>query len=279
MPSGRQLRKNYKHYRIVNRIATSSFPVYNEITMKKIQKIAAFVLGAILLVFLAFSAWASFPAPPGEASYSALESGGLVTAVQMPGWIIFSPAVSQPETGLIFYPGGNVDFRAYSPLLWKIAQAGYVVVVPDMPFNLAVFSPNKANQIISAYPQITTWAIGGHSLGGAMAARFALENPAAVKGLVLWASYPAASDDLSQYDLLVTSIYATNDGLTSGADIEASRALLPTSTVFVEIEGGNHAQFGDYGMQKGDKAATITAAEQWNQVIASTLALMEKIAP
>jgi dienelactone hydrolase len=279
MPSGRLPQKNCEHYRIVNRIATSPFPVYNEITMKKYQKIAVYILGSLMLAFLVFSAWTSFPAPPGEASFSALESGGLVTAVQMPGWIIYSPEAVQPETGLIFYPGGNVDFRAYSPLLWKIAQAGYVVMVPDMPFNLAVFSPNKANQIISAYPQITSWVIGGHSLGGAMAARFALDNPDAVEGLVLWASYPASSDDLSQYDLHVTSIYASSDGLTSRADIDASRALLPPSTIWVEIEGGNHAQFGDYGTQKGDNAATITAEEQWEQVISATLELMEKIAP
>lgn len=247
--------------------------------MKKFTKIATIILGVILLVFLVFSAWTSFPAPPGEASYTALEGNSLVTAVQMPGWVIFSPAAVQPQSGLIFYPGGNVDFRAYSSLLWKIAQAGYVVVVPDMPFNLAVFSPDKANQIMNAYPLITSWVIGGHSLGGAMAARFALENPDAVEGLILWASYPAASDDLSQYNLLVTSIYASNDGLTSRDDIDASRALLPASTTWVEVEGGNHAQFGDYGLQKGDGAATISAADQWEQVIAATLELMEKIAP
>jgi len=247
--------------------------------MKKYQKIAAYIVGSILLVFLVFSAWASFPAYPGESSFSALETTSLVTVVQMPGWIIFSPEAVEPESGLIFYPGGNVDFRAYSPLLWKIAQAGYVVVVPDMPFNLAVLSPDKANQIMNAYPQIASWVIGGHSLGGAMAARFAFAHPDAVEGLVLWASYPAASDDLSQYDLQVTSIFATNDGLTSRDDIEASRALLPASTTWVEIEGGNHAQFGDYGVQKKDLAATITAAEQWEQVIAATLELMEKTAP
>ncbi len=279
MPSGRLLQESFKHYRIENRIATSPFPVYNQFNMKKFKKIAPYFLGVILLVFLVFSAWTSFPAPPGEASYTALESSSLVSVVQMPGWIFFSPEAVQPETGLIFYPGGNVDFRAYSPLLWKIAQAGYVVVVPDMPFNLAIFSPNKARQIISAYPQITSWVIGGHSLGGAMAARFVLENPAAVEGLVLWASYPASSDDLSQYDLLVTSIYATRDGLTSLADIEASRALLPPSTVFVEIDGGNHAQFGDYGIQKEDNAAAISAAEQWEQVITATVSLLEKTAP
>ncbi|MEN6434932.1 MAG: alpha/beta hydrolase [Anaerolineaceae bacterium] len=244
--------------------------------MKKLLKKIGSTLGIILfLVLVGFAIWSSFPAGPGDTAYTSLESNPQVQVVQMAGWLFFTPIGEEPEEGFIFYPGGDVDYRSYSPILWKIAQAGYVVVVPDMPFNLAVLAPNKANKIMESYPQISCWVIGGHSLGGTMAAHYAYQNPGKVCGLVLWAAYPAKGDDLSSSNLEVTSIYATNDGLTTKTNIEASRALLPASTTWVEIQGGNHAQFGDYGKQNGDFGATITAADQWKQVISATLNALE----
>ena len=65
----------------------------------------------------------------------------------------------------------------------------------------------------------------------------------------------------------------------TGFRLSGNRVLMAFATTWVEIEGGNHAQFGDYGVQKKDLAATITAAEQWEQVIAATLELMEKTTP
>ncbi len=249
--------------------------------MKRKLKIIGIILGSfLLLIFLGFSIWTAFPAGPGETATAALETTDtLVSVAQMPGWIIFAPQENEPQVGLVFYPGGNVDFRSYSPLLWKIAQAGYLVVVPEMPFNMAVFAPAKAAQIMEAYPQITTWAVGGHSLGGAMAANFASNNLDRVSGLVFWAAYPTSSDDLSRSNLAVTSIYASNDGLATDEDIKASRALLPPATTWVKIEGGNHAQFGDYGAQRGDNAATILASQQWGQVVEATVALLKQITP
>jgi hypothetical protein len=111
-----------------------------------------------------------------------------------------------------------------------------------------------------------------------MAAQFAHENPSKIKGLVLWASYPSSGTDLSKDNLLVTTIHGTNDGLVSSSQIEDSLKLLPNSTTRIEITGGNHAQFGWYGDQGGDNAATITREEQQTQIFIATLQLLEAVA-
>jgi hypothetical protein len=110
-----------------------------------------------------------------------------------------------------------------------------------------------------------------------MRARLAYQNPGAVQGLVLWAAYPAARDDLSQYDLAVTSIYGTRDGLATGEEIAASRPLLPVDTQWVAIQGGNHAPFGWYGPQSGDNEATISRAEQQKVALLATLQLLSRL--
>jgi dienelactone hydrolase len=146
-----------------------------------------------------------------------------------------------------------------------------------MPLNLAVFGVDLANNVIQTYSYVQVWAIGGHSLGGSMAASFAHKYPGAVEGIVFWASYPAAADNLSAQAIQAVSIYGTRDGLTSLADINASRAVLPADTSFVEIVGGNHAQFGWYGPQSGDNEATVSREVQQAQVINATLTLLNSI--
>jgi pimeloyl-ACP methyl ester carboxylesterase len=130
---------------------------------------------------------------------------------------------------------------------------------------------------MAAYPGIESWAIGGHSLGGAMAANYAHSKPEAVQGLVLWAAYPASGDDLSVYKLATSSIYGTRDGLATPDKIDASRPLLPPDTAWTAIEGGNHVQFGWYGPQAGDNEATISREEQQSQIVAATLQLLQRL--
>lgn len=127
---------------------------------------------------------------------------------------------------------------------------------------------------MAAYPEVEHWVLAGHSLGGAMAGRYAVENQEDLAGLAFWAAYPSAADDLSASDLVVYSIYGTLDGLATVAEVEASRPLLPPDTQWVAIEGGNHAQFGWYGPQAGDTPATISRAEQQFQIIQTMLELL-----
>jgi dienelactone hydrolase len=232
-----------------------------------------------LLIALAaggFVAWASLVPAPMAQAVAALESDAQLQ-VENERWLVFSPVQTTPRTGLIVYPGGRVDPRAYAPLARAIAQQGYLVVIVPMPLHLAVFGAEKAGVVIERYGDVQHWAIGGHSLGGAMAARFAYVHPERIAGLVLWASYPASGNDLSARDLPVTSIYGTRDGLATASKIDASRALLPGTTRWVAIAGGNHAQFGWYGSQSGDNAATIDREQQQAQIVAATCALLERL--
>ncbi len=247
------------------------------ITLKRKFKIIIGVILAVTIVLVGLVVWAETPPAPMLETYDALEPDSEVI-VSTSDWLVFQPVISNKSVGFIIYPGGRVDFRSYAPMAHRIAAEGYLVVIVRMPLNLAVFGVNIASEVIKSYSQIGSWVIGGHSLGGTMAAQFAHENPFEVKGLVLWAAYPASGTDLSEDNLLVTTIHGSNDGLVSGSQIEDSLNLLPDSALRIEIAGGNHAQFGWYGDQGGDNVATITREQQQSQIFDSTLQLPESVA-
>jgi hypothetical protein len=234
------------------------------------------ILSFIVLSIGGFTLWAYLPYQPMPEALQALESDSDVLVQEEP-WLVFHPQTDPYSTGLILYPGGRVHPKAYAPLARSIASQGYLTVIVPMPLNLAVFAPGRASEVIEFFPEIKTWAIGGHSLGGAMAANFANNQPEDVDGLLLLASYPASSDDLSSAPLKVTSIYATLDGFASLEEIDASRTYLPESTLWVEIEGGNHSQFGWYGFQNGDNKATISRQAQQELVVSSTMDLLQSL--
>jgi len=244
--------------------------------MRRRYKTLLGILIVLVVAFAGFVIWAETPPSPMTEVYNALKSDSSVT-VSIGNWLVFAPATSNVTTGFIIYPGGRVDFRSYAPAARSIAAQGYLVVIPQMPLNLAFFGVGTASDVIGQYPGINSWAVGGHSLGGTMAAQFAFENPSKIKGLVLWAAYPASGTDLSKSSLLVITIHGSNDGLVSTAQINDSLKLLPSSTMRVEIAGGNHAQFGWYGDQAGDNAATITREAQQNLILTATVQLLEKL--
>jgi pimeloyl-ACP methyl ester carboxylesterase len=241
-----------------------------------IKKILITPAVILLLTVAAFFAWASAPRPTEAIALEALRSDAQVT-VETGKWIIFTPVGVQPSMGLIFYPGGKVEAEAYSPTLKEIAAQGYLVVAVPMPLNNALYGVDKASDVIAAYPDIHTWVLGGHSLGGSMAVRFVYENPGQVDGLALWAAYPSRDNDISTFELPVISIYGSEDGGVGRIERNASR--LPAGTILVRIEGGNHAQFGYYGLQNRDGQALISREEQQSQIIQATLDFLSQFEP
>jgi len=244
------------------------------------QYLKRFLLIVFVIVFLlsaGFVVWALNAASPGQAALAALVSDGQVTVTQTADYIAFQPSAMQPSTGLIFYPGGRVDYRAYAPVLHQIAAQGYLVILVPVNLNLAFFDIEAGAPALRDFPEIQTWAVSGHSLGGVAASIFAANHPE-IRGIAYWASYPA-DDTLKNSDLQTLSIYGTLDGLATSETVEKNKALMPADAIFVPIEGGNHAQFGDYGEQSGDNPASISAEEQWGQIVRATSDFLQSLAP
>jgi hypothetical protein len=231
------------------------------------------VVAAVLALFVGgFYGWTR------TARYAAFPEALAVAerAESVRGWTVFEPA-GEPIAGFVFYPGGLVDARAYAPLMQRLADGGVLAVIVPMPLELAVFGIGRAAAVIEAFPQVGTWVIGGHSLGGAMAAEFVAGAPTAVDGIAFLASFPAESTDLSALPIRAVSTYGTENGLTPPEGFEASMVRLPPGSELVVIEGGNHAGFGHYGPQAGDGTATIDREEQQRQTAATLLAFVRSL--
>lgn len=182
-----------------------------------------------------------------------------------------------PAAGLIFYPGGLVDPHAYIPLLSRLVTNGYAAFIVKAPLNLQVLAAGAADQIRSSYPGITAWFIGGHSLGGAMGAKYFYDNQTDLAGLYLLAAWPTQSWDLSASQAGILLLSGSVDGVATPQEVQENLAYLPAlrtlggsgevltntaCTFWYEIPGGNHSQFGAYGDQEGDGTALITRESQ-----------------
>ena len=220
--------------------------------------------------------WATYARPPLPKAIEALQSDDLVTVTLEP-WFTFSPTQASSDTGFIFYPGGRIDPRGYATLMRAIASEGYLVVIPEMPINMAVFNPNAAEEIIAAHPEIERWVIGGHSVGGTMAALYTEKHPGDINGLAIWASYPADSTDISRFDIPVVSIYGSQELRVNDGTVAERQHLLPKDTLYIRIEGGDHHQFGSYEINPEDHLATTSRASQQEQIIQATLALLQTV--
>ena len=236
--------------------------------MKLIKRILLGLLVVAALGGIGFVIWAETPLGPAPEALAALQSDEKVT-VTTGDFIAFSPANQRPTpVGFIFYPGGRVDARSYAAPLRAIAEQGYFVALVPVRLNLAFFDVNAGARVIAAHPEIQRWAVGGHSLGGVAAELFAKDR-SDIAGIVFWASYPA-DEGIKNSSLRVLTIYGTND-MAGVAKFDETKALNPPSAQYVVIDGGNHAQFGDYGPQPGDNPATISRADQQAQIVAATV--------
>ncbi len=180
-------------------------------------------------------------------------------------YTVFYPEPDKNKNkGLIFYPGGKVEETAYAPILNRLSGEGITCVLIKMPFHLAVFDVNAADGIMEQFPEITSWYMGGHSLGGAMASSYAVKHSEEVAGLILLAAYP-----VNKSDIPAVIIYGSEDKV-------LNRDKLKGLTGLIEIQGGNHAQFGNYGIQKGDGTPSISSEEQQIETVQAIVDFLAK---
>lgn len=187
-------------------------------------------------------------------------------------YIEFLPKERETETAFVFYPGAKVEYTSYAPLMERLAREGVACYLMQMPCNLAVLDMNGAEDIREAY-DYDNWYVGGHSLGGAMAAAYVSKNTSQYEGLVLLGAYSAK--DLSESGLKVLSLYGSEDGVLNREKYEENKENLPAAFSEVEISGGNHAYYGDYGEQSGDGQAQITPEKQQEATAEAILAWIE----
>ena len=220
--------------------------------------IALIATGLVLVVL--FGACAIYLGDYYHADMAAVEAFAPNVSMQTgeTGNIVFAP--ENAEAGFIFYPGGKVEHTAYVPLMKALAEKGILCVLVEMPFRLAVFDSSAADGIREQYPQIEKWYIGGHSLGGAMAASYVADHTDAFAGLVLLGAYSTA--DLTQSGLTVLSVYGSEDRVMNREKYAAGKSNLPADFTELVIDGGCHAGFGMYGPQDGDGTPTISNTEQ-----------------
>lgn len=204
-----------------------------------------------------------------DTALAAMAGGEGVTVQETDDGLAFVPR--EARAGFIFYPGGKVEHTAYAPLMQALAKEGVLCVLTDMPFHLAVLDMNAADGIADKYPQVTRWSVGGHSLGGAMAASYAADHAEELDGLVLLAAYSTA--ELPE-TLATVSVYGSRDGVLDMDKYRAYRENLPSGAAEVVLTGGNHGQFGSYGHQDGDGTAEITAREQLAQTVQACLPVL-----
>lgn len=212
-------------------------------------------LSFLVLALLALTSCSYLPSPyPTPVGY---------TVTHYADYIELRPtgALASP-IGLMFWPGGLVDPHAYVASLGVFAGRGYRVVIAKVTLNLAITQIGKGYELAQRLQG--DWVAGGHSLGGTTAAWTVFDHPTAFKGLVLLASYPADSTPLSDWTGPVISIHGDQDGLATSDKFTSANTALPTQTQFLKLTGGNHAQWGDYGVQSGDGIATITKEAQWD---------------
>ncbi|HEX2222616.1 MAG TPA: alpha/beta hydrolase [Thermoanaerobaculia bacterium] len=214
-----------------------------------------------------------------------LTSDGQVEVLESAEGLRFLPRGPSKRVGLIFYPGALVEPDAYAPLAHEVAEAGYPVFLVKLPYRLAPRAAHEAevvrrtDDVLASHPEVRSWVLGGHSRGGALAARIAPTRQERLTGLLLIGTSHPREHDLSGLPLDVTKIFASEDGLASEAEVKEFARLLPPSTHFVRVEGGNHAQFGWYGRQLGDSSAKIPRDEQHRQTVAAVLEALRRVAP
>lgn len=249
---------------------------WTNVSWRRILRIIALALS---IVWIAVLGWLC-PLSAREPALAAMASNAAVTVVESPTQIVLTPTATPSSLGVFFQPGAKVDARAYAAVLRPLAEAGHVVVITKQPLGIAFLAQDAFVNARRTFPLITGWVVGGHSLGGTVAAEIADDHDqdewAPVVGLLLYASYPARPMPRTLY-ARVLSISASNDGLATPAKIDAAKGRFSEFADYRVIQGGVHAFFGDYGPQSGDGVPTISHDDARDQTVAATKAFLASL--
>ncbi|MET1052566.1 MAG: alpha/beta hydrolase [Mycetocola sp.] len=223
-------------------------------TGRRVRTVACALIAALLVVLSIGAVWAhQVMAGDRDAALNAWRNDA-ITITDTDVSIVMAPTDVVSPTGLVFVPGAKVDPYAYLYKLSGIVEDGVTVVITKPTLNLALADLRPLATFTETVPDVDRWLVGGHSLGGVKACQYAGSDP--VIGIVLFGSYCA--NDLADSGLGVLSFVGENDGLSTPEKIADSATLLPDDAVTVVIPGGNHADFGDYGIQPGDGTSTTS---------------------
>lgn len=244
--------------------------------LKSKKKLIIIIILAIIVMGTGiFSYYVSDYYPADTTALVALNSTDSYSVQNTDNSITFTPTGNKSSTGIIYYPGGKVQPEAYSVVASKLAINGYTIIIVKMPFNLAILGVDRADEVINNHPEITSWIIAGHSLGGVFASEYAVKHQDKIKGVVYLAAYPSTNASNASFKAL--SIRGSLDNLTTSKDISTNIDKFPANTTFITIEGGNHYNNGNYGVQSGDKNSTITREEQQQQIVNSILQFIKNL--
>lgn len=223
-----------------------------------LKRIVITITSGLVLSITCTFAYLGIYSKPQQDAMNALKGNNDVKVNTVNGGYFFDGPGN--DTALIFYPGAKVKCEAYAPLMLRISSNGIDCFLTDMPFNFALFGENKCELFLNSY-KYDNWIMSGHSMGGMVAANYTSKHVDKINGLVLLASYPGnpISDNVS-----LLSIYGTLDGCLEKDTYNKDKVNWPKNSLEYIIEGANHAQFGDYGNQSGDKTASISKEEQWD---------------
>ena len=232
------------------------------LTSKKTKKAALITLISLVVLciatFIGLEIYSADYYRADTAGISEIDFSDSITVDASRSGIVTIAPASKSEAGIIFYPGGKVEYISYLPLMYAMAERGIYCVLVEMPYNLAVLDINAADRVIASHPEIEKWYIGGHSLGGSMAASYAAANKSKIEGVFLLGSYSTV--DLTH--TRVITVYGTEDGIMNRSSFELYKSNLPSGAIELEIHGANHAYFGFYGEQAGDGTSEISRIEQ-----------------
>lgn len=239
-------------------------------TLTKRRRVVTFLLVLVFLIILTFFLYFNSYSRAGDRALKAMEGSATVKVESIDqGYRFDGPGT---QDAMIYYPGAMVDEKAYAEMMLKLAEQGVDCFLIKMPLHMAFMGREKATGVLDEYGnQYEHWYMSGHSLGGAIAAMYTAAHKDRLAGGIFMAAY---SVEPLPDSLNIATITATRDEVMNWDDYHKNQNNLPENAHEITIEGGNHSQFGDYGLQRGDGEATISPEEQLEQVCDTVLSII-----